>query len=168
MVLNKEMKCQSPYLLNQLKIIFKKNLFSCYLLFLVSFSCSIKSSRSLSLSLAGLFVETTTRFDVVVCTTFRLGSLITTFRLTTTREGSLTTLRSADSVTIGGGVGSFSGPGGVSTFGGVSIFGGGGGVGTGSLIVLVGGVVGSITGDGLITSLLTRLVVDARNSSNEY
>ncbi len=112
--------------------------------------------------MVGFFDETTTRVDVVPCTTFRLGSAMTTFRLTTTRDDVLVSSEvfSDGSVTVG----SISIGTGISGIGGVSIFGVGVicGVGTDSLIG------GSITDDGLITSLLTRFVVEARNQFNKY
>ncbi len=170
------------------KIFFCSSFFLHYLLLFVSFSCSIKSSKSLSLSFVRFFDETTTRFDVP-CTTFRFGiladSAITTFRFTTTRdgvvlvssEGSVVTVcsfsigvggtgRATVSVLIvGGGTGRAT----VSILiagGGISGGTGGGGVGglEGTICGLGTDSGGFVTGVvGLITSLLTRFVVDARN-----
>ena len=126
------------------------------LLFFVPFSCSIKSSRSISLSVS--FDETTTRF-VVPCTTVRVGtfgdSAMTTFRFTTVRDGV-----SGDSRTgllgFSSSTGTGAGTGGGGAIVSVLIVGGGSGVDPFDILGGLG------TGEDLIGSLLTRFVVEAR------
>ena len=70
-------------------IVFGEILFLNNLLFFVSFSCSIKSSKSISLSCIILLMKQQHEL-MVPCTTFRFGtfgdSAITTFRFTTARD----------------------------------------------------------------------------------
>jgi hypothetical protein len=140
-------------------IVFGEILFLNNLLFFVPFSCSIKSSKSISLSVS--FDDTTTRV-VVPCTTVRVGtfgdSAMTKFRFTTVRDGV-----SGESRT---GLLGFSG----CTGTGIGAGGAGGGGGIVSVLIVGDGsgvdpfgILGGLgTGEDLIASLLTRFVVEAR------